>query len=129
MICKLLVLSSLALHGCSYPDGPGDCAVERAVPSFASAELPVIGGGEDPAEQLWIEVSSEERTTVNGKLLGSAAELRDEAKEAALRNPDLRAFISADEGVTYGALMVVVDMLKQVGISRMAFGLRPGAAR
>lgn len=82
----------------------------------------MIGGGEDPARQLWIEIAADGKTTLNGTVLSSREQILPRAKAAVRENPDLRAWISADDGVSYGALMVVIDMLKQAGISRMAFG-------
>jgi biopolymer transport protein ExbD len=113
----LLLAASLSLLACHDGDRTRDC-----VRSFAAADLPVIGGGEDKAQELWIEITSEGRLTVNGMVLGSGEELHARAQIALHRNPALRAWISADEGVSYAALMQVIDQLKQAGVSRMAFG-------
>jgi biopolymer transport protein ExbD len=121
MVRTLLVTGSLALLGCRDPES--DCA---SAPSFGSADLPVSSGGEDPTQELWIEIASDENVTLNGKALGSPEELFAGAVAMRQQNPYLRAWISADASVTYAALMVVIDMLKQAGISRMAFGPMEG---
>jgi biopolymer transport protein ExbD len=127
------LLGCLALFGCSdrAEDARGSAVDSSANPSgrdaraFASAELPIIGGGEDPRTQLWIEITAEGRLTVNGAKLSASAELLPLAIAQLENNPHLRAFITADAGLGYGALFEVIDLLKQAGISRMAFDLRP----
>ena len=78
--------------------------------------------------QLWIELSADGRVVLNGARLGAPAELLPRARAALQENPGLRAWISAETGLRYGALWVIIDLLKQAGISRMAFSLRPATA-
>ncbi len=125
MVRELLLVVCSTLCGCSEERDLG----RNCVPAFASAELAVVGGGEDPAQHIWLELTLDGRTTVNGTTPDSSEALLVAIKAAALQHPNARAFIAADDGVSYGALMVVIDMLKQAGISRMAFAGRPDAVR
>jgi biopolymer transport protein ExbD len=40
-----------------------------------------------------------------------------------MKSPDLRAVIRADASVTHGRVIRVLDLLKQAGISKIAFGV------
>jgi biopolymer transport protein ExbD len=50
------------------------------------------------------------------------------AKEALSKNKDLRAVIRADKTVQHGRIIRMLDLLKQAGITRIAFGTTPIAA-
>ncbi len=95
---------------------------------FASVELPLVGGGEDPSTQLWIDLTADGRVTLNGATLRAPTELLPRARAAREQNVQLRAWIRADASVPYGALWVVIDLLKQAGISRMAFSAKAPVA-
>lgn len=54
------------------------------------------------------------------------AELGVKAKAALARDPELRAVIQADQAVSHGRVMAVLDTLKVAGLSRVAFGAVQG---
>jgi len=47
------------------------------------------------------------------------------ARTAQRDNPDLRAVIRADAAVSHGRVIRALDLLKQAGVSRIAFGVSP----
>ena len=47
------------------------------------------------------------------------------AKEALAKNQDLRAVIRADKTVQHGRVIRVLDLLKQAGVAKIAFGVQP----
>ncbi len=47
------------------------------------------------------------------------------AEQAHQKNPDLRAVIKADSAVPHGRVIHVLDILKQGGVSKIAFGVTP----
>jgi biopolymer transport protein ExbD len=47
------------------------------------------------------------------------------ARDAHARNNDLRAVIKADSSVPHGRVIHVLDLLKQGGVSKIAFGVTP----
>ena len=49
------------------------------------------------------------------------------AKEARTKNPELRAVIKADSAVPHGRVIHVLDLLKQAGVAKIAFGVSPVA--
>ena len=50
------------------------------------------------------------------------------ATDAATRTPDLRAVIAADGSVTHERVLHVLDLLRQAGVTRVAFGARATAS-
>jgi biopolymer transport protein ExbD len=47
------------------------------------------------------------------------------AREARSKNEDLRAVIQAEQAVTHGRVIGVLELLKTAGISKIAFGVTP----
>lgn len=60
---------------------------------------------------------------VEGAKIGSDAELLNLARRALGKHPDLRAVIQADQAVAYGKVIHVLDVLKQGGVTKIAFGV------
>ena len=59
----------------------------------------------------------------DGTKLRSPDELVAAARAARAANPDVRARVSADAHAKHGQVILAVDLLKQGGISRIAFGI------
>jgi biopolymer transport protein ExbD len=47
------------------------------------------------------------------------------AREAVAANPDVRAVIRADASAQHGRVIHVLDLLKQAGLAKIAFGVAP----
>ncbi len=91
-------------------------------------DLPKAAKGEVTQLVFGLEVHANGDLTVDGKKLGDDRLLIDEAKKGLAKNKDLRAVIRADKTVQHGRIIRVLDLLKQAGVSKIAFGVTPIAA-
>jgi biopolymer transport protein ExbD len=73
-----------------------------------------------------VAVDAQAQVTANGKSVADRAELQAEAKRAFASDSDLRVLVSAEKRSSHGSVMQVVDSLRQVGITRIAFAADPG---
>jgi biopolymer transport protein ExbD len=62
---------------------------------------------------------------VNGASAPSDQELLTRTRAASAADPEIRAVIQADGGVTHRTLIRVLDLLRQGGIERIAFAALP----
>src|SRR5512146_1224421 len=77
-------------------------------------------------QTLWtIAVQRDGETRVNGELVQGRGALRDRARVALAKTPDLRAVIAASRHTEHGAVVGVLDELRQGGLTRVAFGASP----
>jgi biopolymer transport protein TolR len=51
------------------------------------------------------------------------SELTRELKESAVMNPELRVVLSADDSVTHGKVIELLDMVRQAGVTQVALGV------
>lgn len=73
-----------------------------------------------------VQVSANGELFVDGAKVGSDAEVLNLARLALGKTPELRAVIQADQAVTYGRVIHVLDVLKQAGVTKIAFGVSVG---
>ena len=95
--------------------------VSRNVPM----DLPKAATGGAVQEIFAVSVPSDQKLIVDGKTL-SDAELLASARSALAKNPELRAIIAADGSVPHKRVLGTLDILRQAGLSRVAFGASPG---
>jgi biopolymer transport protein ExbD len=106
--------------------------VSQAVP----LDLPKAASGTDVQTIFSIELyPKDDEIVVDSKRIVNDNALLPLAREGHARNSDLRAVIKADSSVRHGRVMHVLDLLKQAGIAKIAFGVTaiapepvPGAA-
>ena len=91
-------------------------------------DLPKAAKGEATQLVFGVEVSASGEIVVDGKKIADDKLLIDEAKKGLAKNKDLRAVIRADKSVQHGRIIRVLDLLKQAGVSKIAFGVAPIAA-
>ena len=91
-------------------------------------DLPKAAQGETTQLVFGLEVQADGALYVDGKKLADDTGLIDEAKKGLAKNKDLRAVIRADKTVQHGRIIRVLDLLKQAGVSKIAFGVAPIAA-
>ncbi len=96
-------------------------------------DLPKAATGQDVQVVFAIELTAAGETLVDQKKLPADDALLALAREAHAKNPELRAVIRADTTVQHGRVIRVMDLLKQAGVTKIAFGvtptsLEPGAA-
>lgn len=78
------------------------------------------------AQTLWtLSIDAEGQVSENGHKLTDDGELRARASQELKSNPELRTLIAASKQVNHGAVMHVVDTVRDVGISRIAFAADP----
>jgi biopolymer transport protein ExbD len=73
-----------------------------------------------------VAVDAQARVTANGRPVADRAALQAEAKQAFASDSDLRVLVSAEKASSHGTVMQVVDSLRQVGITRIAFAADAG---
>jgi biopolymer transport protein ExbD len=98
--------------------------VSQSVP----LDLPKAASGTDIQTVFSIELYANGDISVDQKKLPTDDALFPLAKEGHARNPDLRAVIKADGTVQHQRVIHVLDLLKQSGVSKIAFGVTPIAA-
>ena len=88
-------------------------------------DLPKAANGQDIQMIFGVELHANGDTVVNGKKLAGDDAVLPLAKEELAKTPDLRAVIRADTTVQHGRVIKVLDLLKQGGVSKIAFGVTP----
>jgi biopolymer transport protein ExbD len=88
-------------------------------------DLPKAAKGEQIQLVFGLELSAGGETFLDGKKLANDEALLPLAREAQAKNPELRAVIKADSAVQHGRVIRVLDLLKQAGVSKIAFGVSP----
>lgn len=96
--------------------GPAASALPLDLPKTGSGEMQTVFG---------VELHANGDTLVDGKRLYSDDALLAQARDAITQNPNLRAVIRADATVPHGRVIRALDLLKQAGISKIAFGVAP----
>jgi len=86
-------------------------------------ELPKAAGGQQVQLVFGVELHANGDTVVDGKKIPSDEAIFPLAKEAFAKNQDLRAVIRADATVQHGRVIRILDLMKQAGISKIAFGV------
>ncbi|MEJ7735120.1 MAG: biopolymer transporter ExbD [Polyangiaceae bacterium] len=86
-------------------------------------ELPKAAQGQEVQLVFGIELHASGDVFVDGKRLSADDQILPLAREAQAKNPELRAVIRADTSVQHGRVIRALDLLKQAGVSRIAFGV------
>lgn len=93
--------------------------------SSVPMDLPRAASG-NVEQTIWnVAVAPAGETRVNGELVSGKGTLRVRARAALLRNPELRAVIAASSHTEHGAVVSVLDELRQAGLVRVAFAVNP----
>jgi biopolymer transport protein ExbD len=90
-------------------------------------DLPKAAAGQDVQLVFGLELHASGDTLVDGKKVESDESILGLARDAQQKNPDLRAVIRADTTVQHGRVIRALDLLKQAGVSKIAFGVTPVA--
>ena len=75
---------------------------------------------------LSIEIAADGRVLVSGARVENDAAVIAAAKAARVKDPEVRAIIRADGAVPHSRVIRAVDLLKEAGIAKIAFGVAPG---
>jgi biopolymer transport protein ExbD len=121
---RLLLL--LALTACTRTVVVSNCADASASdpPTAVPLDLPRAAGSE--ASVIFdVILAADGSANVQGHAVANDDAILPAAREAQAKNPELRAVIKADSQVPHGRVINVLDLLKQAGVSKIAFGVTP----
>jgi biopolymer transport protein ExbD len=96
--------------------------VSRAMP----LDLPSAATGNEVQEVFSLSLTAAGATSVDGRPIADSSELLRLARAAQQRNPELRAVLRADGRVPHERVLHAMDVLRQAGVSRIAFAVNPG---
>ncbi|EYF07939.1 ExbD/TolR family protein [Chondromyces apiculatus] len=88
-------------------------------------DLPKAAKGQEVQQVFGVDLHASGDIFVDGKKLPGEEGLLPIAREAQAKNPELRAVIRADTTVQHGRVIRALDLLKQAGVSKIAFGVTP----
>ncbi len=95
--------------------------VSQSVP----LDLPKAASGQEVQTVFSIILLADGTTQVDSHPVDNDDAVLALSKEARVKNPELRAVIKADSAVPHGRVIHVLDLLKQAGVSKIAFGVSP----
>jgi len=88
-------------------------------------DLPKSASGENMQSIFSVDLSIDGKVRVDQKVLPNDDAILPAAREARGINKDVRAVIRADKKVEHGRVIHVLDLLRQGGISKIAFAITP----
>jgi biopolymer transport protein ExbD len=91
-------------------------------------DLPKAASSEQQQIVFAVAIDPNGVMTVNSRPVADGKQLLELARAAKAESPDLRAVIQADTSVAHGKVVKVMDLLKQGGIGKIAFGVSPEPA-
>ena len=97
--------------------------VSQAIP----LDLPEAASGDAVQELFAVSLAADGAMSVDGDVISSDGDLRLRAERALAANRELRAVVRADGTVQHQRVMAVLDVLRQAGLSKVAFAVTPGA--
>ena len=93
--------------------------VSQSVPM----DLPKASSGQNVQMIFAVQLHKNGDVFVDQKQLPNDDAILGLAREARSKNEDLRAVIQADQAVTHGRVIKVLDLLKTAGVAKIAFGV------
>ena len=120
-------LDTRALDLCSKAENAAKpaCKLIARRPQTIPLELPKAAPSTETHTVLSVVVPASGTIFVDGVAVEDDSALLASARAAAAKSPDVRAVIKADAATTHGRVIHVLDLLKQAGISKIAFGVEP----
>jgi biopolymer transport protein ExbD len=110
MLVLLIILIVTAKH-----------IVSQSVP----LDLPKAASGTEVQVVFSVILAADGTTQVDSKTVANDDAILPLARDAHGRNNELRAVIKADSQVSHGRVIHVLDLLKQAGVAKIAFGVTP----
>jgi biopolymer transport protein ExbD len=98
--------------------------VSRAMP----LDLPAAASGSEIQEVFSLSLTAVGATLVDGREIADSRELLELSRAARQRNAELRAVLRADGRVPHERVLHAMDVLRQAGVSHIAFAVTPGPA-
>ncbi len=97
--------------------------VSRAIPM----DLPTAATGGAVQQVFSVALTADGLTLTDGKPIGNDSDFLQRARAVRAAAPEVRAVIQADGSVPHSRVMHALDVLRQAGVERIAFSVRPGA--
>ena len=91
-------------------------------------DLPKSASGENMQTIFSVELTADGKARVDSKPVETDETVLPLARTAHAGNKEIRAVIRADKKVEHGRVIHVLDLLRQGGISKIAFAVTPSAA-
>lgn len=88
-------------------------------------DLPKAASGQNVQTIFSVQLLANGEVYADQKQLAGDDGVLAKAREARTKTEDLRAVIQADQAVTHGRVIHVLDLLKQAGVAKIAFGVTP----
>jgi len=88
-------------------------------------DLPKAASGQNVQTIFSVQLHTNGDIFIDQKKLPNDDAALGLAREARAKNDDLRAVIQADQSVTHGRVIHILDLLKQAGVAKIAFGVTP----
>ncbi len=95
--------------------------VSQSVP----LDLPKAASGTEVQVVFSVILAADGTTQVDSRTVPNDDAILMPAREAHAKNNELRAVIKADSAVPHGRVIHVLDLLKQAGVAKIAFGVTP----
>lgn len=90
-------------------------------------DLPKASTGSETQDIFSVEVGANGDVVIDQKRVPNLEAILPLAREKKAKNPELRAVIKADTTVQHGRVIRVMDLLKQAGVAKVAFGVSQGS--
>lgn len=88
-----------------------------------NVNLPKAASGEaSTPSQLSISITKEGTILLNGSS-ADETKVQTTSSELSQKNPDVQAIIAADQGVEYGKVVRVIDIVKTAGVKKFAISI------
>ncbi len=91
-------------------------------------DLPQAAKGEEVQMVFGVELFANGNLQVDGEPIKEDKMVMALAQDALKKDKTLRAVIRADKTVQHGRIITILDLLKQAGVAKIAFGVTPIAA-
>jgi biopolymer transport protein ExbD len=85
---------------------------------------PTTVSGEPAASPLKVSLDKDDHLYINGTEYPDREAAKAELARRAKAQPDLKAIVAADTDISYGRAMLVIDLVKQAGISKFTLATR-----
>jgi biopolymer transport protein ExbD len=114
-----------AMALCMHADGgasPTCLRYPRPVPLDTPAPRAPVG---EVKTTFTVTLAVDGTTLIDGQAAADDEAILSAARTAREQNAELRAVIKADSAVPHGRVVHVLDLLKQAGVGKIAFGVAP----
>jgi biopolymer transport protein ExbD len=98
--------------------------ISRAMPM----DLPKAATGGEVQQVFSLALAADGTTRVDGAVIARDEDVLRLARAAQQKHAELRAVVQADGTVPHARVMHALDVLRQAGVARVAFGVQPGPA-